>query len=55
MVGECNQIIGKTYQEGHMKYFPNAEMVIINDAGHTMMGEKPEACLKIIDKYFNEE
>jgi len=55
MVGECNQLIGKTYQEGHMIYFPNAEMVVIKDAGHSMMGEKPEACIKIIEQYFEEE
>lgn len=55
LVGECNQIIGKDYQEGHMKYFTNAEMIVIKDAGHTMIGEKTKECLEIIEQYFEEE
>lgn len=55
LVGECDQIIGKEFQEGHMKYFPNAEMIVIENAGHTMFGEKPDACLKIIEQYFLDE
>ena len=54
LVGECNQIIGQEFQKGHMKYFNNAEMVIIKDAGHSMFGEKPEECLEIIERYFEE-
>jgi proline iminopeptidase len=54
IVGECNQIIGEEYQKEHMKYFTNAEMVVIKNAGHTMLGEKPEECLRIINKYFDE-
>jgi pimeloyl-ACP methyl ester carboxylesterase len=54
LVGECNQIIGKEFQRGHMKYFPNAEMIVIENAGHTMFGEKPDESLKIIKQYFEE-
>ncbi len=50
IVGECNKVIGKEFQEGHMKYFNNAEMVVMNGAGHTMFGEKTEECLSIIKK-----
>lgn len=52
--GECNTLIGKDYQQGHMKYFPNTELAIIPNAGHTMFGEQPEECLAKVRGYFNE-
>ena len=55
VVGECNTLIGKEFQEGHMKYFNKAEMHVIKGAGHTMFGEKTEESLRIINKYFEEE
>ncbi|MDZ7725774.1 MAG: alpha/beta hydrolase [candidate division KSB1 bacterium] len=55
IVGECNQIIGEEFQQGHIKYFPNAKMIVVKDAGHTMFGEKPEECIEIIEKYFDTE
>jgi len=55
IASECNQIIGREFQQGHMKHFPNADMVVIKNAGHSMFGEKPDECLKIIEQYFNEE
>ncbi len=54
MVGECDELTGEDFQKGHMKYFPNAEMVVIKNAGHTMLGEKPEECMKVIERYFEE-
>lgn len=54
VVGECNTLIGQEYQEDHMKHFPNAEMVVIKNAGHTMFGENPEQSLFVIRKYFKE-
>ena len=54
MAGECSQIIGEAFQEDHMKYFPNAALVVIKDAGHTMFGEKPGESLEIIKTYFTE-
>lgn len=52
--GECNQIIGPAFQADHLAYFPNAEMVVIKGAGHSMLGEKPEECLAVIREYFGE-
>lgn len=52
--GSCNQIIGPDFQEDHLAYFPNAEMVVIEGAGHSMLGEKPEECLALIRRYFGE-
>lgn len=55
VVGECNTLVGKEFQKGHMKYFNKAEMHVIKGAGHTMFGEKPDESLSIILKYFEEE
>ena len=54
IAGECNKIIGPQYQKDHMIYFPEAELVVIPDAGHTMIGEKPGECLRVIRDYLNE-
>lgn len=54
IVGACNEIIGEDFQEGHIKHFPNAEMIVIEDAGHSMLGEKTTECLEIIEHYFEE-
>lgn len=49
--GECNELIGPDYQEKQMQLFPLARQVIIKDAGHTMIGEKPEESLRAIRNY----
>ena len=54
IASECNTIIGEDQQRRHMEYFPNAELVIIKDSGHTMFGEQPEKSLELIRKYFRE-
>ena len=54
IAGTCNTIIGPEYQERQMKLYPNAELVVIEDAGHTMFGEKPRESLEAVRAYFNE-
>jgi proline iminopeptidase len=54
MASGCNTIIGVEQQRIHMEYFPNTELAIIENAGHTMFGEKPEECLQVIRQYFQE-
>lgn len=49
IIGECNQIIGESYQMDHMKYFPNAEMIVMKNAGHSMFGEKPIESIEILE------
>ncbi len=50
--GECNTLIGPDYQEKQMQLFSRVRHVIINDAGHTMIGEKPEESIAAIRNYF---
>lgn len=54
LVGECNTLIGKDIQRIHMNHYPNAHMKVIKDAGHTMIGEKPEECISIMREYLNQ-
>jgi proline iminopeptidase len=53
ITGECNTLIGEEYQKDHMKYFKNAEMVVIKNAGHTMFGEQPEESIGAVRRYFD--
>ena len=55
IASECNTIIGEELQMCHTKYYPNAELVVIKNAGHTMFGEQPEECIRVIRQYLNEE
>jgi proline iminopeptidase len=54
IASECNTLIGEEQQRIHLDYYPNAELVVIENAGHTMFGEQPEKSLEIIRKYFDE-
>ena len=54
IASECNSIIGEEQQRIHMNYFPNAELIVIKNAGHTMFGEQPEESISAIRRYFNE-
>jgi proline iminopeptidase len=50
--GSCNTLIGPAYQERQMKLYPNADLVVIDGAGHTMFGEKPEESMQAVREYF---
>ena len=54
IAGSCNTIIGPEYQERQMKLYPNAEMVVIEGAGHTMFGEKSEESIKAVREYLKD-
>jgi len=52
--GSENTIIGPDIQTQQIKLFPRARLVVIEGAGHTMFGEKPEESLKVIRSYLSE-
>jgi proline iminopeptidase len=54
LASECNTIIGLEQQRVYLDYYPDAELVVIEEAGHTMFGERPEKCLEIIRHRFGE-
>ena len=51
LAGSCNTVIGEAQQRRHMRYFPNAELEVIEGAGHTMFGEKPAESLAAVRRY----
>ena len=55
IASECNTLIGEKQQKRHAEYYPNAELVVIKNSGHTMFGEQPEECIRLIRQYLNEE
>ena len=54
LVGGCGAVLGETMQRRHMVHFRAPELVVIPGAGHTMFGEKPEASLAAVRRYFAE-
>lgn len=55
MTGACNTYIGAEHQKKfHLSLFKNAELVVIDDAGHMMFGDKPQRSLKVLRAYFAE-
>ncbi|MCC7380945.1 MAG: alpha/beta hydrolase [Deltaproteobacteria bacterium] len=52
LAGSCSELVGEAQQRRHMKSFPNAELVVIPDAGHTMFGERPEESMSRVRSFF---
>lgn len=48
----CNSFIGADFQQEQMSLFPQAELVVIPDAGHEMFGENPVASLAAVRAFF---
>jgi proline iminopeptidase len=49
----CNTVIGTEVQSIHVTYFPNAELAVIDGAGHDMYSGKPEETIAVIREYLN--
>jgi len=52
LASECNSLIGADFQRGQMGLFPEAELVVVPDAGHEMFGENPTASLAAVRGFF---
>jgi len=55
VAGRCNTIIGPDIQRQNLGLFSSAELAVIEDAGHTMFGERPEASLAVLRRYLAED
>ena len=55
LASECNSVTGESTQKIHIELFPNAELKVIEDAGHDMHAGQPEAVQRAIREYFKEE
>jgi proline iminopeptidase len=55
LAGSCNSVIGAEAQRQNMALFQNAELAVIENAGHTMLGEQPEASIAVLRRYLQED
>jgi len=55
LAGRCDTIVGPEQQRGNLRHFRNAELVVIEGAGHTMFGEKPEESIAAVRRYLDGE
>ena len=53
MAGRCNTWIGPDWQQAHLSLYADAELVIIEDSGHEMFGEQPEASIGAVRDYLS--
>jgi len=54
LTGACDTYLNEDFQKLNMKYFTNPEMRLVENAGHYMFLDNPDACNKIIREYFEE-
>ncbi|HEY6106868.1 MAG TPA: alpha/beta hydrolase [Anaeromyxobacteraceae bacterium] len=53
LAGSCDTIIGPEQQRRNLRHFRDAELVVIEGAGHTMFGEKPEESVAAVRRYLD--
>lgn len=51
LVGSCDEVIGEAMQRRHMVHFPRARLEVVEGAGHTMFGERPEASVAAVRRH----
>ncbi|MFZ1399955.1 MAG: alpha/beta hydrolase [Candidatus Promineifilaceae bacterium] len=54
IASECNSFIGEDFQREQMGYFPQAELVVIANAGHEMFSENPVASIVAVRTFFEQ-
>jgi proline iminopeptidase len=55
VAGRCNTVVGPEVQRQNLGLFANAELAVIEDAGHTLFGERPQAGLAVLKRYLAED
>ena len=53
IAGECQTIIGADWQREQMAFFPNAELLVIPNAGHEIFWDNPEDSISTVRAYLN--
>ena len=51
LAGACDSILTPELQRQQMQYFPNARLVVIQNAGHDVFTEQPDASLVPVRTY----
>lgn len=50
----CNTNYGAKYQEQHLPFYQDAQLAVIEDSGHFIFYDQPEASLELILKFLSE-
>jgi len=53
LAGSCNAVMGPEAQRRNLRRYRDAELVVIEGAGHTMFGEKPEESLAVVRRHLD--
>jgi proline iminopeptidase len=53
LAGSCSAVVGPEAQRRNLRHYRDAELVVIEGAGHTMFGEKPEESLAAVRRYLD--
>ena len=54
IASECQTYIGADWQREQMAFFPDAELVVISDAGHEMFAENPTESIAAVRTYLDD-
>ncbi|MFK7931152.1 MAG: alpha/beta fold hydrolase, partial [Myxococcota bacterium] len=55
VAGSCNTLIGPEHQARyHAPLFRNARLEVIEDAGHSLIGEQPQVVVPLFRTFLNE-
>jgi pimeloyl-ACP methyl ester carboxylesterase len=55
LAGSCDTLVGPEQQRRNLRHFRDAELVVIEGAGHTLFGEKPEESIAAVRRYLDGE
>ena len=54
IAGECDQLLGPDIQRRQMELFPNAELVVLPDAGHEIFSDDPARAIDVVRRFLAE-
>jgi pimeloyl-ACP methyl ester carboxylesterase len=54
LAGSCNRVIGEAQQRRHMASFRDAELVVIEGAGHLMFSDRPRESLAAVRRHLED-
>ena len=48
LAGACNQVVGVTQQQKHLRHFRHARLAVVLEAGHFMFNDQPERSVALV-------
>lgn len=54
MASSCNTVYGSEYQQRHLPFFQNAQLVTVENSGHFIFYDQPESSIGLIRDFLND-